>query len=160
LLGINDIRRTKTWLDEVYRLVERHPEIALPQVAEIYERGLSLGVMSKAYGLSALRIEWIACKDRVLVRLVGRVKHYTSICNAAPSELLAEIALKARDRILRLLSCSRRWILGQWTATFSGLGPSCLRFRDCSSVFALTACQSLLPTDRSRNQLAVSSRSI
>jgi aspartate/methionine/tyrosine aminotransferase len=29
-----------------------------------------------------------------------RVKHYTSICGAAPSELLAQIALKARDRIL------------------------------------------------------------
>jgi aspartate/methionine/tyrosine aminotransferase len=29
-----------------------------------------------------------------------RVKHYTSICGAAPSELLAQIALKARERIL------------------------------------------------------------
>src|SRR5260370_20144642 len=87
--------------DEVYRLVERRPEITLPQVADIYERGLSLGVMSKAYGLSGLRIGWIACKDRELLRLMERVKHYTSICNSAPSELLAEIALKARDRILQ-----------------------------------------------------------
>jgi aspartate/methionine/tyrosine aminotransferase len=29
------------------------------------------------------------------------VKHYTSICGAAPSELLAQIALKARERILQ-----------------------------------------------------------
>ncbi|HEX4379979.1 MAG TPA: hypothetical protein VH022_08110, partial [Candidatus Acidoferrum sp.] len=29
-----------------------------------------------------------------------RMKHYTSICGAAPSELLAQIALKARERIL------------------------------------------------------------
>jgi aspartate/methionine/tyrosine aminotransferase len=29
-----------------------------------------------------------------------RMKHYLSICNAAPSERLALIALKARDRIL------------------------------------------------------------
>jgi aspartate/methionine/tyrosine aminotransferase len=29
-----------------------------------------------------------------------RVKHYTSICSAAPSELLTQIALKARTRIV------------------------------------------------------------
>jgi aspartate/methionine/tyrosine aminotransferase len=29
-----------------------------------------------------------------------RAKHYTTICNAAPSEILARIALKSRDRIL------------------------------------------------------------
>jgi aspartate/methionine/tyrosine aminotransferase len=29
-----------------------------------------------------------------------RMKHYTSICGASPSELLAQIALKARERIL------------------------------------------------------------
>lgn len=86
--------------DEVYRLVERRPEIMLPQVADIYERGLSLGVMSKAYGLPGLRIGWIACKATEILRCMERVKHYTTICNSAPSELLAEIALKARDRIL------------------------------------------------------------
>jgi aspartate/methionine/tyrosine aminotransferase len=86
--------------DEVYRLLERRPEMTLPQVADIYERGLSLGVMSKAYGLAGLRVGWIACKDRDLLQRMERVKHYTSLCNSAPSELLAEIALKARDQIL------------------------------------------------------------
>ncbi len=86
--------------DEVYRLIERRPQMTLPQVADIYERGLSLGVMSKAYGFPGLRIGWIACKDREALGKIERVKHYTSICNSAPSELLAQIALKARDRIL------------------------------------------------------------
>jgi aspartate/methionine/tyrosine aminotransferase len=35
----------------------------------------------------------------VLGRL-ERAKHYTSICNSAPSEILALIALRARDKIL------------------------------------------------------------
>jgi aspartate/methionine/tyrosine aminotransferase len=86
--------------DEVYRLLERRPEMTLPQVADLYERGLSLGVMSKAYGLSGVRLGWVACKDLELLRMLERVKHYTSICSPAPSELLSQVALKARDRIL------------------------------------------------------------
>jgi len=86
--------------DEVYRLIERRPEMTLPQVADIYERGISLGVMSKAYGLPGIRVGWVACKDAEMLRRMERMKHYTSICGAAPSELLAQIALKARDRIL------------------------------------------------------------
>ncbi len=86
--------------DEVYRLIERRPEMTLPQVADIYERGISLGVMSKAYGLPGIRVGWVACKDAEVLRRMERMKHYTSICGAAPSELLAQIALKARDWIL------------------------------------------------------------
>jgi len=86
--------------DEVYRGLERRSEIRLPQAAEVYDRGISLNVMSKAYGLPGLRIGWIACKDRALISRMERIKHYLSICNAGPSEHLAIIALKARDRIL------------------------------------------------------------
>ena len=61
---------------------------------------LSLGVLSKAYGLPGLRLGWIACKDRELLQRLERYKHFLSICNPVPSERLAVIALKARDRIL------------------------------------------------------------
>jgi len=86
--------------DEVYRLVERDSSIRLPQVADVYEKGLSLNVMSKAYGFSGLRIGWIMTKDTKLLQKMERYKHYLSICNAAPSERLAIIALRAKDRIL------------------------------------------------------------
>ena len=90
------------WLfsDEVYRLIERDPDIRLPQAVDIYERGISLNVMSKAYGLPGLRIGWLACKDRELLQRFERYKHYLSICNSAPSEQLALIALNHRDAIL------------------------------------------------------------
>jgi aspartate/methionine/tyrosine aminotransferase len=90
------------WLfsDEVYRGLERSDADCLPQAAELYERGISLNVMSKAYGLPGLRIGWIACRDRALLARMERYKHYLSICNSAPSEVLAEIALKARDTLL------------------------------------------------------------
>ncbi len=86
--------------DEVYRQVERDSSIRLPQVADLYEKGLSLNVMSKAYGLPGLRIGWIMTKDTELLQKLERYKHYLSICNAAPSERLALIALKTRDQIL------------------------------------------------------------
>lgn len=95
-------RRRGIWLfsDEVYRPLGAFPERHLPQVADLYERGLSLGVMSKAYGLPGLRIGWIASQDRDCLGRMERIKHYLSICNSAPSEMLAGIGLKARDRIL------------------------------------------------------------
>lgn len=95
-------RQQGAWLfsDEVYRLIERDPTTRLPQAVDLYERAISLNVMSKAYGLPGLRIGWVACKDRDMLARFERYKHYLSICNAAPSETLALIALKARDRIL------------------------------------------------------------
>ena len=86
--------------DEVYRLIERSDDIRLPQVADIYDRGLSLNVMSKAYGLPGLRIGWIATKDKEVLSAMERAKHYLSICNSAPGEVLSIIALRARDQIL------------------------------------------------------------
>lgn len=86
--------------DEVYRGIERDESKRLPQAADLYERALSLNVVSKAYGLPGLRVGWIACRDREVLAKMLRLKHYLSICNAAPSEVLACIALKARHRIL------------------------------------------------------------
>ncbi len=86
--------------DEVYRLIERDLAIRLPQVADVYEKGISLNVMSKAYGLPGLRVGWLACKDRELLDRCVRYKHYLSICNAGPSERLTVIALQNRDKIL------------------------------------------------------------
>jgi aspartate/methionine/tyrosine aminotransferase len=102
-VGLVDLcRRHGIWLfsDEVYRLIEHDPSKRLPQVADLYERGVSLNVMSKAYGLPGLRIGWIACRDRALLEQMVRYKHYLSICNSGPSERLALVALQHRDAVL------------------------------------------------------------
>jgi len=57
----------------------------------VYERAISLNVMSKAYGLPGLRIGWLACQDREMLERFVRYKHYLSICNSAPSEVLAAL---------------------------------------------------------------------
>ena len=72
----------------------------LPFIADLYERGLSLNVMSKSFGLPGLRIGWIACKDTNIISRMERLKHYLSICNSGPSERLAKIALRNRDKLL------------------------------------------------------------
>lgn len=86
--------------DEVYRGIERDSRKRLTQAADRYERALSLNVVSKAYGLPGLRVGWIASRDKDALRRMAGVKHYLSICNAAPSEVLARIALSAGTPIL------------------------------------------------------------
>ncbi len=86
--------------DEIFNGLGRSGTEHLPYITDLYERGLSLNVVSKAYGLPGLRIGWIACADTELLQRMEKVKHYLSICNSAPSERLALIAIKNRERIL------------------------------------------------------------
>lgn len=86
--------------DEVYRELEHSPEHALPAFADAYENGVSIGVMSKSYGLPGLRIGWVATKNKQILENIAILKEYTTICNSAPSEFLAEVALRNRQAIL------------------------------------------------------------
>src|SRR5687767_5852860 len=52
--------------DEVYRLLEHDPRDTLPAGVELSDRGLSLGVMSKAFGLAGLRVGWLVGRDAAL----------------------------------------------------------------------------------------------
>lgn len=86
--------------DEVYRLLEYDPADRLPAAAERSPRAVSLGVMSKAFGLAGLRVGWLATRDTALLERVAAFKDYLSICNSAPSEVLALTALRARAAVL------------------------------------------------------------
>jgi aspartate/methionine/tyrosine aminotransferase len=104
--------------DEIFHGLGPSDTQHLPFVADVYERGLSLGVMSKSYGLPGLRIGWIACQDRELLARMERMKHYLSICNSGPSERLAVIALKNRDRLLARNCAIIDENLPKWQAFF------------------------------------------
>jgi len=91
----------------------------LPFIADVYERGLSLGVMSKSYGLPGLRIGWIACQDAEVLSKMERMKHYLSICNSGPSERLTKIALNNRDALLARNCGIVDENLPKWEAFFS-----------------------------------------
>lgn len=91
----------------------------LPFIADLYERGLSLNVMSKSWGLPGLRIGWIACQDLDVLSKMERMKHYLSICNSAPSERLAKIAIQNREAILARNCAIIDENLPKWEAFFA-----------------------------------------
>jgi aspartate/methionine/tyrosine aminotransferase len=99
LVALCDERGIRLFCDEVYRGIEVDPARTLPQAADLSETALSLNVASKAYGLPGLRIGWLACRDRPLLERLEKRKHYTTICNAAPAEYLAAVALRHREAI-------------------------------------------------------------
>jgi aspartate/methionine/tyrosine aminotransferase len=82
--------------DEVYRELEHDPAQRLPAACDSSETAISLGVMSKTYGLAGLRIGWVATHNGELLNKMASLKDYTTICNSAPSEYLAELVLRHR----------------------------------------------------------------
>jgi aspartate/methionine/tyrosine aminotransferase len=86
--------------DEMYRFLELDRQAPLPAGCELYERGVSLGGLSKSFGLPGLRMGWIATRDREVLAGMAQLKDYTTICSSAPSEILALIALGARRQIV------------------------------------------------------------
>ena len=47
-----------------------------------------------------LRIGWIATKNKKVYDSMASHKDYTTICNSAPSEFLAEVALRNRQKLI------------------------------------------------------------
>ncbi|WP_405387458.1 aminotransferase class I/II-fold pyridoxal phosphate-dependent enzyme [Streptomyces sp. NBC_01102] len=86
--------------DEVYRHLEFDPAATLPAACDLDERAVSVGVMSKAYGLAGLRVGWLATRNQALSEATRAIKDYTSVCASAPSEVLSLIALRARHHLV------------------------------------------------------------
>jgi aspartate/methionine/tyrosine aminotransferase len=85
--------------DEVYRESEYDLTARLPAACDFGEHAISLGVTSKTYGLAGLRIGWIATKNKKIYEKMASLKDYTTICNSAPSEFLAEVAMRNRTKL-------------------------------------------------------------
>ena len=100
LTSAAESRGVTLFSDEVYRYLEIDEATRLPAGVDVGRRTLSLGVMSKAFALAGLRVGWIATHDRKLLDRIMRLKDYTTICGSAPSEILALMALRARDRVI------------------------------------------------------------
>jgi aspartate/methionine/tyrosine aminotransferase len=100
LLELAEAHKIIVFSDEVYREAEYDPTMRLPAACDLSSHAVSLGVMSKTYGLPGLRIGWIATRNTALYERVAILKDYTTICNSAPSELLATIALRQRQTLV------------------------------------------------------------
>lgn len=87
--------------DEMYRGLEQPGVDCLPPAIEAYERGISLGGLSKAYGLAGLRLGWIAARDDAFLKRVQQIKDYTTICPSTPSQVLGRMALCNHAALVR-----------------------------------------------------------
>ena len=109
-------RQAVLFSDEVYRFSE-HDGRTLPAACDLSPSAVSLGVVSKSFGLAGLRIGWIATHNVAVREAMARYKDYLTICNAAPSEFLATLALRKREEILsrvRRLLQDNASLLGEW----------------------------------------------
>lgn len=86
--------------DEMYRFLEYTPTNRLPTSPEVYDKAISLFGMSKTFGMAGVRIGWLITKDESIYNNLAEFKDYTTICPSAPSEILALMALRAKDKIL------------------------------------------------------------
>lgn len=87
--------------DEVYRELEHDPSTRLPAAGDVYKNAVSLGSMSKTYGLPGLRLGWLATQNAELLDKLLSYKYYTTICNSAPSEFLSALALRHREVLIK-----------------------------------------------------------
>jgi aspartate/methionine/tyrosine aminotransferase len=83
----------------MYRGLEFDPATRLTSGCDLHERAVTLGGLSKTYGLPGLRVGWLALQDVALRDRILGWKDYTTICASAPSEALAQIALSAGETL-------------------------------------------------------------
>ncbi len=100
LLSLAERHGFLVFSDEVYRFLEHDASRRLPAACDLSEQAVSLGVLSKSFGLPGLRIGWAASRNSQVLEAMARFKDYTTICNSAPSEFLARLALEHKNLIL------------------------------------------------------------
>jgi aspartate/methionine/tyrosine aminotransferase len=86
--------------DEMYKYLEYDEYDITSSACDLYENAISLFGMSKSFALAGLRIGWLATKNKELINRFIKYKDYTTICNSAPSEILAIMGLRAKEAII------------------------------------------------------------
>lgn len=85
--------------DEVYHDFTLEPGAVPPYGRTLSKKAISVGSMSKAYGLSGLRLGWIAAPEDLINRC-WCWKDYTSISNSPINDFLAAFALKNIEKVM------------------------------------------------------------
>jgi aspartate/methionine/tyrosine aminotransferase len=111
-------RQHGAWVlcDEAYRGLVHEPGVSVPSMADIYEKGVSTGSMSKVFSLAGLRSGWMAGPQEFIEEAFAR-RDYTTISCGPLVDALAVVALENREKIMeRNLEIIRESValLGEW----------------------------------------------
>jgi aspartate/methionine/tyrosine aminotransferase len=108
LIGESELRTILRWAeeqgfwvlcDEVYHDLAAQPADVPPYARTLSGRAISVGSMSKAFGLSGLRLGWFVGPEE-LVEKAWSWKDYTTISNSPLSDFLARLALSHKEAII------------------------------------------------------------
>ncbi|SDA61537.1 aminotransferase [Sinorhizobium sp. NFACC03] len=95
-------RACGAWIlcDEVYRGTDQESDSGMTaSVADLYEKGISTGSMSKTFSLAGLRLGWIVAPAE-LIHAVSIHRDYNTISVGMLDDHFAAIALESKDKIL------------------------------------------------------------
>ena len=94
-------RSVGAWVlcDEVYRHLTQEDGWC-DSIADLYEKGISVGSMSKVFSLAGLRLGWIATHDADVVRACMSHRDYNHISCGVFDEAVAGLALAHADALL------------------------------------------------------------
>lgn len=93
-------QKKNVWIlsDEVYRGLNLTGNLYSKSVADIYDKGISVGSMSKTYSLPGLRVGWVA--GRVdLINEINHQRQYNTISVSILDDYFASVALENRNSI-------------------------------------------------------------
>ncbi|MDD6316350.1 MAG: aminotransferase [Clostridia bacterium] len=86
--------------DEVYRHLTQ-TDAWCPSIADLYEKGISVGSMSKVFSLAGIRMGWIAARDEAARKAFLSHRDYNLISCGIFDDAIAGLALRHSDRLLR-----------------------------------------------------------
>ena len=109
--------------DEVYRGISEDGSY-MPSIVDIYEKGISVGSMSKTFAMAGVRLGWFVCKDGSLIARCHERRDYDTISCPVIDDRLAALALKNKDALLARNSkivLTNRQILDDWVNATPGV---------------------------------------
>ena len=102
--------------DEVYRGISKDGGY-MTSIVDLYDRGISVGSMSKVFSLAGLRLGWIATGDRDVKNACLARRDYDTISCGVLDDMLAALALRHKDRVFarsKSIIDKNRAILDRW----------------------------------------------
>ena len=122
--------------DEVYRGTDQDGPGTSPSLVDLYERTVGIGSMSKAFSLAGLRLGWVVA-PREVREPVSRHRDYSVISVGMVDDLLAAIALEAKEALLTRNRAIVRETSRSSTPGWRGSGSSTMSGRDSGTTALL-----------------------